>query len=438
MDLLFMNLDVLSLTSEIGHTQDGVYYADENCRENLVAIFDMLDNDDRVGSCRQQMGNAGIFESDLVPLMENIIDDDELFDPLIRVMTGLTDPLVGIDEASTRINRYNKSVIDCLLLNYKRSFHRAILWVHLTNKIISYLRRESRKNSPDLTGLSLNFVRNIVSIEDNEQGHRIVTCYADSGMARLIQYITATNELEAWHLHGTEIFSGLLGDTEAKQVTKINTQFDSLKHSTFIEPCKKLEECQIEYTPAMQDRVKMTTKTSKLIFLHYYTKAISMYSAETILSSLAAKVSSISGKYKIAVSHMSIWLLNFVISFEVEQLERGEQLQQIWHRIMKLFSIGLRLAVTYIGDSKNNILMETLARRSIKMLELISEISKKFKGHFYKITDQELLGEFEEISENFIKNKMETQLNCEKYLDNKFVFAFFGTIIDAFRGQVGP
>ncbi len=55
--------------------------------------------------------------------------------------------------------------------------------------------------------------------------------------------------------------------------------------------------------------------------------------------------------------------------------------------------------------------METLARRSIKMLELISEISKKFKGHFCKITDQELLGEFEEISENFIKNKMETQLN---------------------------
>ena len=72
----------LALTSEIGHTQDGVYYADENCRENLVAIFDMLDNDDGVGSCRQQMGNAGIFESDLVPLMENIIDDDGLKFPL--------------------------------------------------------------------------------------------------------------------------------------------------------------------------------------------------------------------------------------------------------------------------------------------------------------------------------------------------------------------
>ena len=84
-------------------------------------------------------------------------------------MTGLTDPLVGIDEASTRIHRYNKSVIDCFLLTYKRSFHRAILWIRLRDKIVSYLRRESRKNSPDLTGLSLNFVRNIVSIQDNDK-----------------------------------------------------------------------------------------------------------------------------------------------------------------------------------------------------------------------------------------------------------------------------
>ena len=87
-----MNLDVLckltslieieiielysALTSEIGHTQDGVYYADENCRENLTSICEMLNNDDRLGSCRQQIGNSGIFQSDLVPLMENIIDDD--------------------------------------------------------------------------------------------------------------------------------------------------------------------------------------------------------------------------------------------------------------------------------------------------------------------------------------------------------------------------
>ena len=59
----------------------------------------------------------------------------------------------------------------------------------------------------------------------------------------------------------------------------------------------------------MQDRVKMTTKNMELIFLHYYFHSISRYSAETIVASLATKVSSISGKYKIAVAHMNIWVL---------------------------------------------------------------------------------------------------------------------------------
>ena len=62
----------------------------------------------------------------------------------------------------------------------------------------------------DLTGLTLNFVRNLITIEDSDESQVLVVCYADSGMARLIQYIASAADLDEWHLHATEIFSGLL------------------------------------------------------------------------------------------------------------------------------------------------------------------------------------------------------------------------------------
>ena len=39
-------------------------------------MLDLVQNDDKSGSCRQQLGTAGIFTSDLIPLLEQKIDDD--------------------------------------------------------------------------------------------------------------------------------------------------------------------------------------------------------------------------------------------------------------------------------------------------------------------------------------------------------------------------
>ena len=65
--------------------EDGVYMADENCKENLDSIYDMVQKDDNSGSYRQQVGSAGIFSSDLIPLLGQKIDDEEIFDSLIRL-----------------------------------------------------------------------------------------------------------------------------------------------------------------------------------------------------------------------------------------------------------------------------------------------------------------------------------------------------------------
>ena len=39
-----------AITSELGYVEDGVYYADENCKENLGEIINFLDQDDNNGS----------------------------------------------------------------------------------------------------------------------------------------------------------------------------------------------------------------------------------------------------------------------------------------------------------------------------------------------------------------------------------------------------
>ena len=98
----------------------------------------------------------------------------------------------------------------------------------------------------DLTGLTLNFVRNLISIDDPELAQVIVICYADSGMARLIQYIASAADLDEWHLHATEIFSGLLKDTTPKSISHVDPQKDALKHCSFLRPCLSIQETKVE------------------------------------------------------------------------------------------------------------------------------------------------------------------------------------------------
>ena len=98
----------------------------------------------------------------------------------------------------------------------------------------------------DLTGLTLNFVRNLISIDDPELAQVIVICYADSGMARLIQYIASAADLDEWHLHATEIFSGLLKDTSPKSISHVDPQKDALKHCSFMRPCLSIQETKVE------------------------------------------------------------------------------------------------------------------------------------------------------------------------------------------------
>ena len=63
------------MISELGYMSDGVYMTDENCKDNLTGIIEMLDQDDQAGSCRKQLAAGEIFKTDLIPLFENKISE---------------------------------------------------------------------------------------------------------------------------------------------------------------------------------------------------------------------------------------------------------------------------------------------------------------------------------------------------------------------------
>ena len=62
----------------------------------------------------------------------------------------MTDPVCADSSEVSKVNQYNRKVIEGFLLEYKKSFHNALLWVKLREKIVKFLRKECPKNSPGM------------------------------------------------------------------------------------------------------------------------------------------------------------------------------------------------------------------------------------------------------------------------------------------------
>jgi len=419
-----MNVDLLAVSSELGYIEDGVYTADENCKENLDSMFEMVQKDDASGSYRQQVGSAGIFTSDLVPLLGQKIEDEEIFDSLIRLLTSMTDPVRTNSPQKTKVDMYNQKVLEGYLLDYKKAFHNALLWVKLRSKIVKFLRKECPKNSPDLTGLTLNFVRNLITIEDSDESQVLVVCYADSGMARLIQYIASAADLDEWHLHATEIFSGLLKDTSPVTISSIDPQKDALKHSSFSRPCMVMDECTVDYTPSMEDRMQSAKlhKHYEITFLHYYFSSISNYCAEGMANSLLSKVDSVDCKYKIAVGQMCIWLVNFVSVFDSNRIDlSGDKNSRVRNKVTNLFTLGVKLSAELVNTSHTG-LMRSFVRRSIDLFSILKQFSNLYS---LKNKSEDVI----EVAKSFIADRMKELLSVDNSQLGSFVFEFIDAML---------
>ena len=93
-------------------------------------------------------------------------------------------------------------------------------------------------------------------------------------------------------------------------ISSVDPQKDALKHESFGRPCVVMDECSVEYTPSMEDRMQSAKshRHYENIFLHYYFSSISKYCAEPMAKSLLTKADSIDSKYKIAVAQMCVWV----------------------------------------------------------------------------------------------------------------------------------
>ena len=56
--------------------------------EEVRVLREMVEEDDDFGSTRQQLAASNIFETDLLPLLEHQIEEDSIFDPLIKSGVG--------------------------------------------------------------------------------------------------------------------------------------------------------------------------------------------------------------------------------------------------------------------------------------------------------------------------------------------------------------
>jgi len=243
MDLLFMNIDLLSLTSEIGYVEDGVYKPDENCSETLTQINDLVDTDDDLGSTRQQLAASNIFETDLLPLLEHQSEEDLIYEPLIKFMSAITCPLTM--KKQDKVHSVNKKIMDNHQEKFKRYFARAVYWVRVRERIEKGLSREFTKTLKDVTGYSFNLVRNLIDIESEAAYERTLCCFADSGIAKLIQFVGIEETMNIWHLHVTEIIYSLYKDIMQKSLV-VDTSLDPLSFKEFIEAPKTLKDCSID------------------------------------------------------------------------------------------------------------------------------------------------------------------------------------------------
>ena len=82
--------DLESTCAALG-SSDGVnYYKDEDCLECVKDLIRFIRRDDAAHVLRRNLGQIGVIQSDLIPLLRDYSSDQELFDLVLRLLVNLT------------------------------------------------------------------------------------------------------------------------------------------------------------------------------------------------------------------------------------------------------------------------------------------------------------------------------------------------------------
>ncbi|CAK5077535.1 unnamed protein product [Meloidogyne enterolobii] len=90
--------EVQSLINTLGFLENGVYYQEPDCFQNVRDLIRHLRRDDRYFSVRRLCNSHNIVKSDLVPIMKSVDTSDELFDASLRLAVNLCQPTLTIFE----------------------------------------------------------------------------------------------------------------------------------------------------------------------------------------------------------------------------------------------------------------------------------------------------------------------------------------------------
>ena len=233
--------DLESTCAGLG-TSDGVnYLKDDDCIECVKDLIRFLRRDDGSHLLRRSLGQIGVVQSDLIPLLKNYSADEELFDLLLRLLVNLTGPellLFREELPQDKVTRNHFIELQTHRQKYKRAFVDPKLWAVLAQQLGQLLKKDYADRSED-DGLVIEriliLVRNILQVprddlaekrtDDEASTHdQVLWVLHKSGIEDLLLFVASSDEETQYCLHVLEIVSLMFREQDPKHLASANFQ----------------------------------------------------------------------------------------------------------------------------------------------------------------------------------------------------------------------
>ncbi|KAL1505671.1 hypothetical protein ABEB36_005177 [Hypothenemus hampei] len=237
-----LSADLAAACNALGYfeAKSNKYYADANTLETVKDLIRYLRRDDETHDIRRQLGETGVLQSDLLPLLKSYWEETDLFDVLLRLIVNLTTPAMILwnDDVPTEKTARNLYLqIEDHLKNYKEAFVDETVWAVLSTRLSKILEIEpvqrGNENSLIIERI-LILIRNVLYVPadlmerrpDNDASvhDQVLWALHQSGMLDIILYITSSANENAYYLHILEILSFMLREQNASELARAALQ----------------------------------------------------------------------------------------------------------------------------------------------------------------------------------------------------------------------
>ena len=233
--------DLESTCAALG-SSDGVnYYKDDECIECVKDLIRFLRRDDASHLLRRSLGQIGVVNSDLIPLLRDYSSDEELFDLVLRLLVNLTGPellLFREELPEDSVTRNHFIELQTHRQKYKKSFVEEKVWAVLAQSLGKLLKKEYGDRSEE-DGLVIEriliLIRNILQVPPDVRGEKrtddeaslhdqILWVLHKSGIEDLLLFIASSDEETQYCLHVLEIISLMFREQDPKHLASANFQ----------------------------------------------------------------------------------------------------------------------------------------------------------------------------------------------------------------------